>query len=142
MIDIRCLLAAMTHILRSPDFPDAVALAVALDLDLSGSRTTKTKSAMGIHDARLKGGGIALGVVCGILPRREIMLLFEHSGIAYQAIKDEIFGADQRLIPSKLSQGFGVRFEIDGLTCGYTASSSEGEIESLSCEEPRAMPGG
>jgi hypothetical protein len=36
------------------------------------------------------------------------------------------FGANQRVIPSKRGAGFGVLFEIDGWTCGYTAPRPTG----------------
>ena len=120
MIDIRRLFSAMTQVLRSADYPNAAALSGALDLDLSNARIGRPKSAMVVKDGGLNGAGLALtGIVCGVIPRKEIWLFFENSGLPYREIKDKIFGADQRLIPSKLSQGVGVRFEIDGLTCGY-----------------------
>ncbi len=93
-------------------------------------------------DARLNGSGLALtGVICGVIPRREIWLFFENSGLSYQRDQRRNLWRRSAPHPVEAQQGFGVCFEIDGLTCGYTASSPEGEIESLFCEEPRAMPG-
>ena len=80
--------------------------------------------------------GIEVGVVCGVTPRREIWLLANKSSIQYPDLKDEIFGADQRVVPSKLNAGLGVLFEIDALTCGYTASCPDGDVDSFFCEEP------
>lgn len=138
MINIHQLLVGLTQAIRGADFPSAEILATALDLDLSGARISQTKSKlMAIHNARLNGGGVGINIACGIVPRREIWLLIKNSSTPYRDVKDEIFGADQRVIPSKRSVGFGVLFKIDGLTCGYTASSPDSDVDALFCEEPK-----
>jgi hypothetical protein len=138
MIDIRQLLSGLARVLRSADFPDAASIASALDLDISTARITKTKlGSMGINGAHLDGSGVEIGIACGITPQREIWLLMENSSTPYRDVKDEIFGADQRIVPSKHGAGFGVLFEINGLTCGYTASSPDGDVDSLFCEAPK-----
>ncbi len=143
MIDIRRLLSGLTQAISSADFPSATTLATALDLDLSGARVVQTKSKlMAIHDARLNGSGVEISIACGITPQREIWLLMENSSTPYQDVKDEIFGADQQVIPSKRGAGFGVLFEIDGLTCGYTASSPDSDVDALFCEEPKPASAG
>ncbi|MGP0057849.1 MAG: hypothetical protein ACLPID_00970 [Beijerinckiaceae bacterium] len=143
MIDIRHLLAGLMRALRSADFPDANTLAAVLDLNISQARITKTKQGnMGINGARLNGSAVEVGITCGITPRREIWLLFDNSSTPYRDVKDEIFGANQRVQPSKRSAGFGVLFEIDGLICGFTVSSSDGDVDSLFCEEPKPASAG
>jgi hypothetical protein len=138
MIDIRRLLFGLTQAIRGADFPSATTLASALDLDLSQARvvTTKQKN-MAVHDACLNGSGIGINVACGVHPRREIWLLIENSSTPYRDAKDEIFGANQRLQPSKITGGFAVLFEIDGWACGYTASSPDSDVDALFCEEPK-----
>jgi len=135
VVDIRQLLGSFTQIIRRPDFPDSDVITRFLDLDLSGSRITTTKSGnMMISRARLNGHPSVVDLICAIAPRREIWLLFQ-SSIPYRDIKDEVFGTHQRTKLSKYSAGFGVLFEIDGWTCGFTASSPEGDLDSLFCEE-------
>lgn len=139
MIDIRQLLSELTQVIRSADFPDATSFARALDLDISAARITNAKSGMCINGARLNGTAVNVGIACGVTPWREIWLLFDNSSVPYRDVNDEIFGADQRIVPSKRSAGFGVLFEIDGWTCGYTASSADGDVDSLFCEEPKQV---
>lgn len=141
MIDIRRLLSGLTQAIGATHDPDTALLASALDLDLSTARVTNRKSVMMVSGARLKDSGIAANVIWGINPRREIWMLIEKSAVPYHNIKDEIFGANQRIKLSKLSAGFAVVFEIGGWTCGYTASSPDGDLDALFCEEPRPAPG-
>ncbi|MHB8885824.1 MAG: hypothetical protein ACYC5H_12255 [Methylovirgula sp.] len=138
MIDIHKLLRGLTQTIRGADFPDTTSLASALDLDISEAKITKMKFGNTIiSGAHLSGSSIVIDVVCGVTPWREIWILFDNASIPYRDVTDEIFGADQRIIPSKLSPGFGVLFEIDGWTCGFTASSPDGDVDSLFCEEPK-----
>lgn len=137
VINIRQLLSGLTRVLGSADFPDAAGIASVLDLDISRARITKTKLGnMGINGAYLEGSGVEVGIGCGITPRREIWLLIENSSMPYRDVKDEVLGKDQRIVPSKRGAGFGVLFEVNGLTCGYTASSPDGDVDSLFCEKP------
>ena len=141
MIDIRRLLSGLTQAIGMTDDPDAAILASALDLDLSQARVIKMKPAMAVRDARLNESGIAIDIIWGIRPRREIWVLMGKSAIPYGAIKDEIFGTHQRLQPSKLSAGFAVLFDINGWTCGYTASSPDGTLDALFCVGPKVAAG-
>jgi hypothetical protein len=143
MINIRQLLVGLTQAIRGADFPNAATLATALDLDLSDARISQTKSKlMLVRDARLKGSGAGVNIACGLTPRREIWLIIENSSTPHRDVKDETFGANQRVIPSKRGAGFGVLFEIDGLTCGYTASSTDSDVDALFCEEPKPASAG
>lgn len=138
MIDMRRLLFGLTQAIGATHDPGPAILALVLDLDLSQARVIKMKSAMALDGARLNDSGLAANVIWGIKPRREIWVLLKKSAIPYSTIKDEIFGDNQRLKPSRASAGFAVVFEIEGWTCGYTASSPDGDIDALFCEEPRA----
>jgi hypothetical protein len=143
MIDIHQLLAGLAKVIRSADFPDATTLATVLDLDISQSSIMKTKlSGMCIDRARLNRSAVEVGIACGIAPWREIWLIFLNPQIPYRDVKDEVFGANQHIQPSKLSTGFGVLCEIDGLSCGFTASSPDGVLQTLFCEEPKAVSAG
>lgn len=138
MLDIRRLLYGLTQTIGRADFPDAAALAAALNVDLSHARVTKTKKGnLAIQDAHLNDGGLTLDIACGVAPPHDIWLLIKDSALPYRNIKDEIFGADQRIQGSKFSTGFGVIFEIDGWTCGFTAPSPEGDVDSLFCQESK-----
>lgn len=139
MIDIGQLLAELMEGIRSPDFPDTMCLANLLDLDVSQAKISTAKAGMSINRARLSRSGTEISIVCGILPRREIWLIFDNPLLPYREIKGQIFGNNQRIEPSKLSAGFGVLFEIDGWTCGYTASSPDGYVDSLFCEEAETV---
>ncbi|MGO9007603.1 MAG: hypothetical protein ACLQIQ_08650 [Beijerinckiaceae bacterium] len=143
MIDIHQLLAGLTQAIEHADFPDSTSLATALDLDISDSSIMKTKlSSMCINRAHLNRSGTEVGIACTTTPRREIWLIFLNPLIPYRDVKDEIFGTNQHIKQSKLSTGFGVLFEIDGLTCGFTASSPDGDVDSLFCEEPKPASAG
>jgi hypothetical protein len=140
MIDIRRLLSGLTQAIRGADFPNATTLAPSLGLDLSGAKISQTKSKlMAINGARLNSSGVGINIACGIVPRREIWLLIENSSTPYRDVKDKIFGANQRIQPSKITGGFAVLFEIDGLNCGYTASSPDSDVDALFCEEPKPI---
>jgi hypothetical protein len=120
MIDIRELLTGLTRVIGGADFPDISHLAFVLDLDISQARIAKTKQgSLGINGARLSPGAVEICIACGIAPWREIWLLFDNPSTPYEDVKDAIFGAHQRIKPSKRSAGFGFLFEIDGWTCGF-----------------------
>ena len=91
---------------------------------------------MAIRDVRLDCGA-KIDFVWGKAPHREIWLLIAHSSLPYGDVKDQIFGANQRIVPSKHSAGFAVLFEIDGWDCGCTADSPEADISSAFCGQPR-----
>jgi hypothetical protein len=65
-------------------------------------------------------------------------LVIAHSSLSYRQIKDETFGANQRIAPSRHSAGFGVVCEIDGWECGYTANSPDADVGFVFCREPKA----
>jgi hypothetical protein len=136
MIDLRRLLSRLTFAIRE-ELPDAAYLAEALDLDISRSRITNTKSVLAIHDAILDGN-IEIDAAWGRPPHREICLVIAHSSLPYSSVKDEIFGTNQRIVPSRHSTGFGVVFEIDGWECGYTADSADADVGFVFCREPKA----
>lgn len=141
MPDIHRLLNGLTQAISEAGFPDATSLVKSLDLDISKASIIKTKRGnMCISGARTNKSALMIGIACGLVPSREIWLLLDDSSVAYQDVKDQIFGTDQRLVQSKLSAGFGVLFEIGGWTCGYTASSPDGRLETLFCEEPKPAP--
>jgi hypothetical protein len=136
MIDIRRLLSGLTLAIREEN-PDAARLAKALDLDISQSRIVNARSVLGIHGAILDGD-IEIDAAWGRPPHREICLVIAHSSLPYRKIKDETFGANQRIVPSRYSAGFGVVFEIDGWECGYTADSPDADVGFVFCREPKA----
>jgi len=140
VIDIRQILSALTQAIVSTDVSDAAILATALDLDISSARITKTKTVMAVSGARLKSSGVEANIAWGLKPRREIWMMIGKFSLPYQDVKDEIFGANQRIKSSKLSTGFGVLFEIDGWTCGYTAHSPDSDLDAIFCEEPKPAP--
>jgi hypothetical protein len=136
MLDIRRLFSGLTFAIRE-EVPDAAYLAKALDLDISRSRITNAKSVLGIRDAILDGN-IEIDAAWGRPPHREICLVIAHSSLPYSSVKDEIFGTNQRIVPSRHSTGFGVVFEIDGWECGYTADSPYADVGFVFCREPKA----
>ncbi|HLH11863.1 MAG TPA: hypothetical protein VKV77_08295 [Methylovirgula sp.] len=137
MIDIRKLLDKVIQAFRSPDFLNVWALAASLDLDLSRARIKGMKSGdIVIDGAYLRADAII--AVHRTTIRRGLWLIFKGSTISYQDVKDEIFGDNQRIQPSRAGTGFGVLFEIDGLTCGYTAPSQDGDVDAIFCEEANA----
>ncbi len=143
MINIHQLLVGLTQVIGKVDFPDAASLATALDLDISQASVTETKlRTMCINTARLNSSATEVGIACGVTPRREIWLIFVNPSIHYRDLKDEVFGANQRIQPSKLRKGLGVLFELDGWTCGLTASSPDGVLQSLFCEELKPASAG
>lgn len=136
MIDIHQLLHGLTQDFGSADFPDATSLAAALDLDLSRATITKTrKKTMCISGARLNGSGVEVGLVCGVAPLHAIWLLLLNAGIPYWDVKDETFGDNQRVEQSKVSAGFAVLFDKDGLRCGFTVDTPSGDVNKIFCEE-------
>lgn len=141
MVDIHQLIMGLTKAIRSAAFPDATDLAQALHLDMEKAEISKIRSdTIIIRGARLGDSSMVADVVCAIAPWREIWLIFKNSLISYLDVKDETFGVDQEIKRSKLSAGFGVVFKIDGLTCGYTVSSPEGNVDSVFCEERAPAP--
>ena len=136
MIDIHRLLSGLTLAIREEN-PDAARLAKALDLDISQSRIVNARSVLSIHGALL-GGNIEVDAAWGRPPHREICLVIAHSSLPYRKIKDETFGANQRIVPSRHSAGFGVVFDIDGWECGYTADSPDADAGFVFCREPKA----
>lgn len=132
LIDIRRLLSGLTQAIGI-EVPDAAVLASALDLDLSQARITKTKSVMAVHEARFNHADVAVDAVWGFAPHREIWLLIPNSSLPYQDVKDEVFGSNQRIQPSRHSAGFAVLFEIDGWTCGYTADLPDADVSAIFC---------
>ncbi|MDR3450646.1 MAG: hypothetical protein P4M15_13050 [Alphaproteobacteria bacterium] len=136
MLDIRRLLSGLTFAIRE-EVPDAAHLAKALDLDISQSRITNARSVLGIHDAILDGN-IEIDAAWGRPPHREICLVIAHSSLPYSRVKDETFGANQRIVPSQHGAGFGVVFEIDGWECGYTADSPDADVGFVFCRQPKA----
>jgi hypothetical protein len=138
MINVRQLLTGLTLLINRDDFPDVTSLAVELAVSVSEAQISRTKSGnMIIMGARLSDYGTPINVVCGIKPWREIWLLFTDPVVPYKDVQAEIYGANQRVVPSKFGAGFGVLFEIDGWNCGYTVSSPTGNIEALFCEAQR-----
>jgi hypothetical protein len=135
MLDLLRLLSALA--IRD-EIPDAACLAKVLDLDIAQSYVTNTKSLLAIRGARLECG-TEVDLVWGRPPHREICLVIAHSSLPYSKIKDEIFGVDQRIVPSRYSAGFGVVFEIDGWECGYTADSPDGDVGFVFCRKPKAL---
>jgi hypothetical protein len=136
MIDLRRLLSRLTFAIRE-ELPDAAYLAEALDLDISRSRVRNAKSVLSIQNAILDGN-IEIDAAWGRPPHREICLVIAHSSLPYSSVKDEIFGTNQRIVPSRHSIGFGVVFEIDGWECGYTADSPDADVGFVFCREPKA----
>jgi hypothetical protein len=135
MIDILKLLSAFTQLIAGDDFPDAKTLSHALNLDLQKATVTKTKlQNLGIVGASLAGNNV--NIACGVVPKREIWLIFDKPPISYLSVKQEAFGANQRIQPSQLGKGLAVIFDIHGLTCGYTTDQSETGVDALFCEEP------
>lgn len=135
MLDIRRLLSGLTLAIRE-EVPDAAYLAKALDLDISRSRITDARSVLGIQDA-IMDGDIEIDAAWGRPPHRAICLVIAHSSLPYSRVKDEIFGANQRIVPSRHSTGFGVVFEIEGCECGYTADSPDADVGFVFCREPK-----
>jgi len=133
VIDIRRLLSGLTRAIRT-EVPDAAVLASALDLNLSQARIVKTKSVMAVHDARFNHTDVALDAVWGFAPHRQIWLLTRNLSLPYREVRDEVFGSNQRIQPSRHSAGFAVLFEIDGWTCGYTADSPDADVNAVFCE--------
>lgn len=115
--------------ISSSNFPDAASIASLLDLDISGARITKAKSGMSINGARVNQSENEVSIVCGTAPGREIWYLPGDCSIPYKDVKGEVFGDNQRVVPSKADAGLGVLCEIGGLTCGYTASSPDGTLD-------------
>ncbi len=136
MIDIRRLLSGLTLVIRD-EVPDAARLAKVLDLDISKSRIANARSVLGIHDAFLDGN-IEIDAAWGRPPHRQICLVIAHSSLPSRSVEDEVFGANQRIVPSRHSAGFGVVFEIDGWECGYTADSPDADVGFVFCREPKA----
>lgn len=136
MIDLRRLLSRLTFAIRE-EVPDAAYLANALDLDISRSRVTNARSVLSIQNAILDGN-IEIDAAWGRPPHREICLVIAHSSLPYSSVKDEIFGTNQRIVPSRHSTGFGVVFEIDGWECGYTADLPDADVGFVFCREPKA----
>jgi hypothetical protein len=140
MLDIRRFLDGLTQVIGRIDFPDANILAAAIELDLSQARIARMKTRdMIISDARLRRNSIGISVTCTLSPRRAIWLLLDKSALHYRDVKDEVFGANQRIQPSKRSAGFGVLFDLNGWTCGYTADSPDDTVKALFCEESNAQ---
>lgn len=134
-LDIRRVLSAMTQVIGN-EIPDATLLAAALAFDLSQAQITTTKSVMAVRQARLKPDDFVGDIFWGIIPRHEICVLIRNSSLLYRDVEGETFGANQQLVPSKYSSGFGVVFERDGWTCGFTADSPEATIEFIFCHAP------
>jgi hypothetical protein len=84
-------------------------------------------------------GNIEIDAAWGRPPHREICLMIAHSSLPYSRVKDETFGANQRVVPSRHSVGFDVVFEIDGWECGYTADSPYADASFIFCREPKAF---
>jgi hypothetical protein len=133
VINLPRLLSGLALAIRD-EIPDAARLAKALDLDISRSRVTNGRSVLSIHDAILDGN-IEVDAAWGRPPHREICLVIAHSSLPYRKIKDETFGANQRIVPSRHSSGFGVVFEMDGWECGYTADSPDADVGFVFCRE-------
>jgi hypothetical protein len=136
MIDIQRLLAQLIQTIRTADFPNVDEISGLLDLDVSQARITKANSGLSINGAYWRSERTTVGLVCGTSPRREIWVLPNKISLPYRSIEEKIFGANQRVIPSRFDGGLGVVFEIGGLTCGYTAQSPQGDVEGFFCEEP------
>jgi hypothetical protein len=137
MIDIHQLLTGLARTICNASFPDATALAAALDLDISQAKITKTEaSTVAINGARLNGD-LDIGIVCGVAPRRSIWLIFSTPSLSYRDLEDETFGSNQRIEVSKFNDGLAVLFVMDGWICGLTASLPEKTVLCLFCEEPR-----
>lgn len=137
MIELSQQIAALAQAVRSESYPDVTAIAKLSHLDISEARTAETKhGVMAIYGAHLDDGTQA-DVIGVTSPRRLLQLSLPNSQISYREAADEVFGSDQRIERSKLSDGLAVLFEIDGLICGFTVSGPDGVIESLFCEEPK-----
>lgn len=135
-LDLRDIFARLVQTIAT-EVPNAAVLESTLDLDFSQSRVVRMKSALAIHDARLKFCGIDADIVWGDAPHRQIMVLMKSSPLRYQDVKGDMFGADQRTVPSKLSPGFAVILEIDGWTCGYTVDAPDATVSTVFCETKR-----
>jgi hypothetical protein len=137
MIDLSRQISALVQVIRSEDYPNVAAIANLSLLDVSGVTTAETKrGVLAVYGARLDDGTQA-DVIGVASPRKLIHVSLPNSSISYQDVSNEIFGSNQRIQHSKYSRGLAVLFEIDGLTCGFTASGPNGVIESLFCEEPK-----
>jgi hypothetical protein len=134
MIDMRQLLSGLVSTVGSEEFPDINGLATRLSLDVSRAKIGPTKRVECINNALFKHGGPTADITWGILPRRSIWVLFQGSSIPYESIKDEVFGTDQKIQPSKYGAGFSILFEVDGWRCGYTVDSEASDIRAVFCE--------
>jgi hypothetical protein len=134
MIDIRYILSGIVKAITTDAFPDTTDLSQFISVDISKATITKTKQGdIGIINAYV-ANGIPVDIACGVHPHREIWLLIPNSSLPYRDIENERFGSNQRIVPSKRSPGFAVLFDIDGLTCGYTADSEGSNITAIFCE--------
>ncbi len=135
MIDLRRLLSRLTFAIRE-EVPDAAYLAKALDLDISRSRITDARTVVTIRNAILDGN-IEIDAAWGRAPYCEICMVIARASFPYSSGKDESFGVNQRIVPSRHSAGFGVVFEMDGWECGYTADSPDADVGFVFCREPK-----
>ncbi len=134
MIEIQRLLEQLIQAIRSANFPDVGEISNLLGLDVSQVKITRAKSGLSINGAYWKQEGTSAGLVCGTNPRREIWFLPNKTTLSYRTVEGQNFGTNQRVVPSEFDGGLGVVFEIDGLTCGYTAQSPQGYVDGFFCE--------
>jgi hypothetical protein len=138
MIDFRTLFTELVQIVETNDFPNADTISHALDIDVSAATIAKTKGGLlTIYDGRMGDKKTAVDVLAALKPMLSLDLLFSNSDIPYRDADGMVFGANQRLEQSKRSEGFAIIFQENGLTCGLTASSKYGVVQSLFCHAPQ-----
>jgi hypothetical protein len=139
MIDIHQLFYGLTKVIDQADFPNAAAIAIALDMDLSIASVMKTDSGtVAIHEARLDSGA-DVGIISGLAPRRSIWLMLLNPAVSCPGYEEESFGSNQRIEISKFNDGAAILFEQDGWICGLTVSLPGRTVRCLFCEEPRPL---
>jgi hypothetical protein len=131
----------MAQVTPAADYPNAAPIAEALRLEMTYASIARMKHGdVLIRGAMLAEGG-AVNVVAGVSRRRQLFLSFDDSRLPYRAIEGQVFGAGQRIQPSRFSEGFAVVFVLDGLAFAIIADSPDDVISAIFCIPPNPERG-
>lgn len=129
------MIGRMARSFASADYPDAAAITELLDADLTGAAVRKMQAGdVVIQDAILRGAKV--DIVASVAPRRQLLVMFCGSGPAYRDIEGEVFGEDQKIEKSEVSDGFALAFRANGLSYALTVSGPDGSVEAALCFAP------
>ncbi|RBP15869.1 hypothetical protein DFR50_107139 [Roseiarcus fermentans] len=140
MIDLGVLLTAMARSIQQPRPLDWSWLAPTLGIDIGEASVVGAgKLACAMTGARLPAQNIVVGGALFEQPIREIALMFPDDAVRDANVKALRFGTDQRISPSRASDGYAIVCKIGGIESFVLVSGVDSVVQGLLVRSPPAL---